>query len=116
MINQKQEGDAVYAIAPASGFVSGNAYQVGAALFGVAGFSCSAGATDVLWLKGVFSLTKTSAQAWAVGDIIYWNNTTFCCDNTLAAGPRVGVATAAAANPSPVGEVRLDGILNPVTG
>jgi predicted RecA/RadA family phage recombinase len=41
----------------------------------VAGFTCLVGATGVLWLKGVYALAKTSAQAWAVGDIIYWDNT-----------------------------------------
>jgi hypothetical protein len=46
--------------------------------------------------------------------MIYWDNTNFRCDNVSTTGARIGVATAAAANPSAVGEVRLDGIMNPI--
>ncbi len=101
-------------VAPSGGFVSGNSYQVGTALFGVAGFSCNSGATGVLWTVGVYTVAKTSAQAWSVGDIVYFNSSTHVYDNVSSTGNRVGIAVAAAANPSSTGEVRLDGIMNPV--
>jgi predicted RecA/RadA family phage recombinase len=104
MRNQLQTGDAIAVTAPSGGFTDGNCYQIGAALFGVAGYTCLVGATGELWLKGVFALTKMTTQV-ALGDIVYWDNTD---------GPRIGIATAAAANPSATGEVRLDGIMNPV--
>lgn len=109
MLNQVQKGDAVYVVAPSGGFTSGKPYLIGTTLFGVAGFTCLVGATGVLWTTGVFSLAKTSAQAWVVGDPIYWNTSTKLADNVSSTGLRIGVATATAANPSAVGEVRLDG-------
>lgn len=111
MQNQVQKGDAVYVTAPSGGFVSGKGYQVGSALFGVAGFSCNSGSTGVLWTVGVYNLTKTSAESWSVGDVIYWDNTNFRCDNVANTGTRIGVALSTAANPSSVGEVRLNGFL-----
>lgn len=57
---------------------------------------------------GVYSLTKTSAQAWAVGDRIYWDDTNHRCDNVGTVGQLIGVATAVAANPSSTGYVKLN--------
>ena len=59
--------------------------------------------------EGVFSLAKTSAQAWTVGQKIYWNNSTKKCDTDGAVGILVGVAAAVAANPSSTGYVALNG-------
>ncbi|TWT65617.1 DUF2190 family protein [Crateriforma conspicua] len=52
---------------------------------------------------GVYEVDKVSAQAWADGESIYWDDsaelfTTVSTDNTLA-----GKAAAAAANPSDTG-------------
>jgi predicted RecA/RadA family phage recombinase len=114
MKNQVQVGDSIAVVAPSGGFTDGLCYQIGAALFGVASYTCVAGATGELWLKGVFTLTKLTTQVWALGDIIYWDNINHWCSNVATDGNRVGIATAAAANPSAVGEVRLDGIMNPI--
>jgi hypothetical protein len=62
-----------------------------------------------LYTEGVFSLAKTSAQAWSVGDKIYWDDTNKRCDTTGAVGMLIGVCTVAAANPSSTGYVRLNG-------
>ena len=78
MKNQVQNGDALNVTAPSGGFTSGNGYLI-ENIFGVAGFSCSAGAAGVLWLVGVYSLTKLSAQAWNVGD-----------DDLLGSGQQLG--------------------------
>jgi predicted RecA/RadA family phage recombinase len=110
MNNQLQQGDAIYVTAPTGGFTSGNGYQIGASLFGVAGFTCIAGATGVLWRKGVFALKKISAQSWAVGDIIYWSPNNLACTNVNSSSDiKIGVATAVAANPSATGNVCLTG-------
>lgn len=58
---------------------------------------------------GVHTLPKTSAQAWAEGDKIYWNTSTSLCDNVATTGPLIGVAVAVAANPTSTGVVRLNG-------
>jgi predicted RecA/RadA family phage recombinase len=109
MRNQTQNGDSCYIVAPTGGFVSGNGYLIGAALFGVAGFTCAAGATGVLWLKGQYTLPKLSAQAWTVGQQVFWDNTNFWCTNVVNGNRAIGVAVAVEANPSATGEVRLNG-------
>lgn len=110
MKNQVKPGHAIDVVAPGGGFVSGSAYLIGASLFGVAGFSCAAGATGVLWREGVFNLAKISAQAWAVGDIIYWSVNNAACTNVNSSSDvKVGIATAVAANPTATGNVCLTG-------
>lgn len=107
MKNQVQQGDAIYVTAPTGGVVSGNGYQIGAALFGIAGASIVAGNTAALWVVGVFTLPKLSTDAWAVGDILYWDNTNFWITKTVGSNLRIGVAVAANIATTTVGTVRL---------
>ncbi|MNJ50487.1 hypothetical protein D3C77_457590 [compost metagenome] len=108
-----QNGDCITVAAPAGGTVSGELYKVGA-IIGVAATTEAAGQPVVLKLCGVFGLTKISAQAWAVGDLIYMNTTSRALTNVSAAGlVLVGVATEIAANPSAVGVCRLNGVSAP---
>lgn len=102
-----QKGDVLTFVAPYA-VTSGAPFKVGA-LVAVAVTTAAAGAAVEGKLEGVFSLPKVSAQAWAVGDKIYWDDTaklmtTVDTDNTL-----VGAATEAATNPSATGTVYLDG-------
>jgi predicted RecA/RadA family phage recombinase len=60
-------------------------------------------------VAGVWTLAKTSAQAWTVGQKIYWDNSNHRCDSDSTVGQLIGVATAVAANPSSTGNVRLNG-------
>ena len=108
-----QNGDCLTVIAPAGGTNSGELYKVGA-IVGVAATTEVAGATVVLKLDGVFGLTKTSAQAWAAGDLLFMNTTTRALTNVSATGlVLVGVATDLAANPSATGACRLNGVSAP---
>ena len=111
MKNQVQQGDAINVTAPSpSGLVSGNPYLIGAGLFGVAGATVAAAGTGVLWRKGVFTLPKISAQAWAAGDVIYWSPNNNACTNVNSSSDlKIGFATAAAANPTATGTVCLTG-------
>jgi len=108
-----QHGDCLTVIAPAGGTNSGELYKVGG-IIGVAATTELAGAQVVLKLDGVFGLTKVSAQAWAVGDLIYMNTTSRSLTNVSATGlVLVGVATEVAANPSATGACRLNGVSAP---
>lgn len=108
-----QHGDCVTVPAPSGGTVSGELYKVGG-LVGVAATTEVAGAPVVLKLNGVFELTKISAQAWAVGDLVYMNTTSRALTNVSATGlVLVGAATEVAANPSAVGRCRLNGVSAP---
>lgn len=108
MKNYIQPGANLTVAAPAD-VASGAGVKVGV-LFGVAQGAALSGAAVVICTEGVYELGKTSAQAWAVGDAIYWNNSTKLCTTATTAGNLlIGVAVAAAANPSSTGIVRLNG-------
>jgi predicted RecA/RadA family phage recombinase len=107
--NYKQPGKVITCIAPSGGVVSGLPYMLGAVLV-VALASAVEAAEFEGQLGGVWALPKTSAQAWAFGDKIYWNASTSKLDNVPTVGPLVGVATAIAANPTSTGEVLLSGV------
>ena len=108
-----QHGDCVTVPAPAGGTVSGELYKVGG-IIGVAATTEVAGAPVVLKLNGVFSLTKISAQAWAVGDPLFMNTTSRVLTNVSTTGlVLVGMATEIAANPSAAGACRLNGVSAP---
>jgi predicted RecA/RadA family phage recombinase len=107
MKNQVAKGDSINVTL--SGPVnSGDGVLVGS-LFGVAAVNGATNDTIVLALVGVFTLPKSSAEAWTVGATIYWNNTSKVATTTVASNTKIGVAAAAAANPSLTGVVRLNG-------
>ncbi|MFW5655810.1 MAG: DUF2190 family protein [Roseicyclus sp.] len=110
MDNFIQNGDVVTVPAPAA-VTSGDGVKVGM-IFGVAQKDADNGDDVAVVTRGVFTLPKTSAQAWSVGDAIYWNNSSGVCTTATSAGNIfIGVAAAAAANPSATGVVRLNGAM-----
>lgn len=108
MRNFVQHGDTLTVPAPAD-VVSGALVKVGV-LVGVAGIDAAEGEDVPIKTTGVFDLPKTSAQAWTVGVAIYMIPATGLATTATTAGNvLIGVAAAAAANPSPTGLVRLNG-------
>jgi predicted RecA/RadA family phage recombinase len=108
MKNFIETGEVLNVPAPSGGVLSGGVVIIGS-LIGIAETTQAVGVTVAVVTKGVFELPKVSAQAWAVGNPIYWdsgagNATTTSTSNTL-----LGYATEVAANPSSVGRVRLNG-------
>jgi predicted RecA/RadA family phage recombinase len=87
---------------------SGQGAQVGS-IFGVACNDVTSGDEGEFATEGVYTLAKTSAQAWTVGKKIYWDNSNKRCDTDSTIGLLIGVATAVAANPSSTGNVKLNG-------
>lgn len=110
MRNQIGKGNSIDVIVPTGGFTAGNVYVIGTALIGVAATTELATAVAALHLEGVYRLPKVSAQAWAVGDIVYWSVALGQCTTTYASPHlKLGIAVAISANPSPTGDVRLNG-------
>jgi predicted RecA/RadA family phage recombinase len=110
-----QAGDTLTLTAPSGGVVSGGGYIIGD-LFVVSTVTAAQGLPFAGKTTGVFEFAKLSAQAWTEGAKVYWDatNSRF---TTVATGNRlVGTAAEAAANPSSVGRVRLDGNALPVAG
>lgn len=101
-----QHGDVLTFVAPYA-VASGAPFKVGA-LVAIAVTAAAAGAPVEGKMEGVFALPKVSAQAWAVGDKIYWDDADKLMTN-VSGGTLVGAATVAAVNPSATGTVYLDG-------
>ena len=76
-------------------------------LFAVATGDADSAADVESITEGVFELAKTSAQAWAQGDKVYWNDTNRECTVVAAGNVLIGVAVAAAADPSSTGRVLI---------
>lgn len=104
--NYIQEGDVLTLTAPYT-VTSGQGAQVGSQ-FAVALKDITNATEGEFATSGVWSLAKTSAQAWTVGQKIYWDNSNKRCDSDGTVGILIGVATAAAANPSSTGNVKLN--------
>ena len=107
MKNKISDGGTVNVTAPYA-VSAGDGALVGS-LFGVSVDDAANGADLVIVTAGVFELAKLSAQAWTVGALIYWDDTNKEATTVSTANTLIGVAHAAAANPSAVGEVRLNG-------
>lgn len=106
MKNYVQDGENLDLLAPYD-VVAGAGFLVGS-LFAVAVDDALSGASVVGCTEGVFTLAKTSAQAWTVGQRIYWDNANKRCDSDGTVGILIGAATAVAANPSATGNVTLN--------
>lgn len=105
MKNFIQPGANITVVAP--GLVaSGDGVLIGS-LFGVATGDAESGAEVTLVRHGVFSLPKLSAQAWTVGEKIYWDGSE--CTTVVSTNKLIGVAVEIAADPSATGKVVLDG-------
>ena len=92
----------------AEALASGDGYLVGS-LFGIASANAAIGEEVELMTVGVFDIEKTSAEAWTVGQKIFWNASTSLATSTASSNKLIGVALAVAANPSSSGRVRLSG-------
>jgi predicted RecA/RadA family phage recombinase len=106
MKNYVQDGDMLDLVAPSGGVVSGTAYLIGAILI-VAAVSAAEGEAFAGATEGVYTLPKTTGEAWTQGAKLYWNDTTKKLTTTASGNTLVGVATAAAASADTSGNCRL---------
>ena len=104
-----QRGDAVEFTAPGGGVVSGTGVLIGS-LFVVPTVNAAAGEKFVGLVTGVVIHAKVSAQAWTEGQRLYWNAGLGQVTSLSVDGQFIGVAAAAAVNPSATGRVLLRGI------
>lgn len=107
--NYIQEGDGLKLTAPYA-VSSGGGMLVGS-LFSVASKMLASGESGTCFTEGCWELTKNSAEAWTVGQKIYWDDTNKVCTTTATSNTLIGCAIEPAANPSDIGRVRLNGIV-----
>ena len=101
-----QEGRTL-TLTPAADVAAGVGYLFGAGLFGVALAPVTSGAAGEFITEGVVTVGKTSALAISVGDRLFWDATNKVVNKTATAQVCVGVAVAAAANPSSTVRIKL---------
>lgn len=107
MNNYIQKGVTLSLVAPYA-VASGAGLLVGA-IFGIAVRAADSGKPVEADTQGVYTLPKVSAQAWTVGQKVYWNDTDKVCTTEATDNTLIGVAVEVAANPSATGTVRLNG-------
>lgn len=107
MKNFVQEGNTLTLPAPYN-VAAGEGAQVGS-IFGVAQNTALSGADCEFARNGVFTLKKTSAQAWTQGVKLYWDNAAREVTSVVSTNLLIGAAAAAAVNPSATGLVLVDG-------
>lgn len=107
--NYVQEGKTLTLTAPAGGVTTGLGYVIGS-LFVVAQTTAAATYPFEGTVDGVHTLPKTTAQAWAEGQPVFWDATNNRCDSDPALGPFIGVSTEAVGSGSVVvADVKLKG-------
>ena len=97
--NYIQPGRSITVATPTGGVLSGQGVLIGT-LFGIAQYDAVEGAEVEILTQGVVEIGKTSALAISVGDRLFWDDTNKRVNKTTTAQQQVGVAVAAAANPS----------------
>lgn len=106
MKNFTQRGE-ILDLAPGADVSAGTGYLFGTALFGVAVNDAKNGVASPFAMEGVVDIAKTSALAISVGDRLFWDATNKCVNKTATAQQCVGIAVAAAANPSATVKMKL---------
>lgn len=108
MKNFIQHGRMLDIVVPSGGVSAGKGILIGV-MFGVAAVTAAQNAIATIDLEGVFTLDKTTGEAWTAGAALYWNDTTKKVTTTVGSNVKIGVAAAAAASADTVGNVRLNG-------
>ena len=109
MRNFVQEGKTL-TLTPSANVAAGEGYLFGAALFGVATQSVTSGQPGEFLVEGVVDIAKTSALAISVGDRVFWVPGSKVVNVTATSQVNVGVAVAAAANPSATVRIKLGAV------
>jgi predicted RecA/RadA family phage recombinase len=109
------QGGVTLTLTPAADVASGVGHLFGAALFGVAASAVASGTPGEFVTQGVVEIGKTSALAIAVGDRVFWDPAAKVVNKTSAGQLCVGVAVAAAANPSATVLIKLGAYLPAAT-
>lgn len=103
-------GETIDLVAPSGGVVSGTPYLIGA-LFGVAVITAAENEVFGLKRQGVFDELPKEAhatdQAWAAGDLLYWDDTAKKLTKTASGNTLVGAAVETVATTATTGSVLI---------
>lgn len=99
--------DVITVTAPVGGVSAGDLIKIGEALVGVCAEDADAGDPVPMYTRGVFTVSKVSAEAITLGDAVYWDSTDVVTGAPAAGEVRVGTALATAGNPSSTVQILL---------
>lgn len=102
-----QNGDNVDLVAPYA-VTSGQGALVGS-LFSVATTDVANGAVGEFKTRGVVTLNTDTGAAFAVGDIVYWDNSAKDVTKTSSSNTKIGCAMAAKLSGGTTCAIRLNG-------
>lgn len=107
--NFVQPGNTITIPAPAA--IDSGAVVIVGSIIGVAAGGAASGAPVDLETGGVWDLPKVSADVFAVGADVYYDETAelVTSDDDTGGNPKIGVAVAAAGNGAATAKVRLSG-------
>jgi predicted RecA/RadA family phage recombinase len=105
MINRISNGDSVLFTAAAD-YSSGDIVPL-VTICGIAATDIANGSTGTVQLEGVYSVGKTTGEAWAVGTALYLVVATGKLTSTASTNIPFGAAVAAAASGDTTGVARL---------
>lgn len=107
MKNFLANGQSLQLIAPVDGVIGGSVVKQGS-IIGIVVASAAEGQQYTLQIYGAFSdLPKTTGQAWAVGDMLYWDATNSLFTKTVGSNTFAGYAYEAALSADTKGSVLL---------
>lgn len=110
MNNYSHKGDVMPYTAPSGGVVTGVPVLISGLLV-IPAFTAAEDAAFEGAVVGVFTgLAKTTGQAWAEGEKLYWVTGTSKFSTTAGGNQLVGTAAVAAGSADTTGAVRLDGV------
>ncbi len=102
-----QRGDNLTIPAPAT--VTSGAPVIAGEIVGIALGDAASGASVDVATSGVFEIAKVAADDMALGDVIYWDDSTELATITATDNTKLGVAVTAAGTGTGAVKVRLSG-------
>jgi predicted RecA/RadA family phage recombinase len=106
MKNFVSQGHALDLTAPSGGVTSGKGVKIGA-IIAIALVTAAAGATFAGLVTGVVNVDSDTGTAWAVGDIVYWDDTNKVFTKTSTSNTKAGYVVTAKASGDTSAHVRL---------
>jgi predicted RecA/RadA family phage recombinase len=104
--NYYSDGNTLDLTAPAGGVVSGVPVKIGS-IIAVAQVTAAAGLPFTGKVNGCWNIVKVAGQAWATGDVVYWDDAAKNFTKTAGALQKAGVVVADQLAGDVVGKVRL---------
>ena len=106
MNNFKHKGTTLDLIAPAGGVVSGKTVKIGG-IIAVPGTTKPEGQPFAGTVEGVFDVEAKTAQAWAAGVTVYWDDAAKLYTTTAGGNAKAGYAIADKDAAASTGRVKL---------